>query len=204
MHNYIDNVDNGYYTTYCSDPPFNSDSFFCLLHSEGIKGLARGKSIMEFSMIRMYAKWSGDNYPYINMCGGAQQKRKVFRLLRGGTIIVPSTAEEIINSTNYDNYVDLENPQIITLGFSNYNKKITNESENIFVYDIHFISLNKDIKSLTIVHPINIKYKTKLRNLNSEEMISTCFMNITNSRKFKAACFVPNNDSEIDNLEIYQ
>jgi hypothetical protein len=89
-----------------------------------------------------------------------------------------------------------------TLGFSNYNKKITNESENIFVYDIHFISLNKDIKSLTIVHPINIKYKTKLRNLNSEEMISTCFMNITKSRKFKASCFVPNNDSEIDNLEV--
>ena len=206
VHNYIDNVDNGYYTTYCSDPPFNSDSFFCLLHSEGIKGLARGKSIMEFSMIRMYVKWSGDEYPYIKWYGRAQQKRKVFRLLRGGTTIVPSTAEEIINSTNitiiynnitsnvsndnYASYVDLENPQIITLGFSNYNKKISNESENIFVYDIHFISLNKDIKSLTIVHPINIKYKTKLRNLNSEEMISTCFMNITKSRKFKAACFV--------------
>ena len=221
VHNYIDNVDNGYYTTYCSDPPFNSDSFFCLLHSEGIKDLTHDKSIMEFSMIRMYAKWSGDEYPYIIWEGRAQQKRKVFRLLRGGTTIVPSTAEEIINSTNitiiynnitsnvsndnyvsYDNYVDLENPQIITLGFSNYNKKISNESENIFVYDIHFISLNKDIKSLTIVHPINIKYKTKLRNLNSEEMISTCFMNITKSRKFKAACFVPNNDSEIDNLEV--
>ena len=167
VHNYIDNEDNGYYTTYNSDPPFNSDSFFCLLHSEGIKGLASGKSIMEYSMIRMYAKWSGDKYPYIIWEGRAQQKRKVFRLLRGGTTIVPSTAEEIINSTNitiiydnstsnvsndnyasYDYYVDLENPQIITLGFSNYNKKITNESENIFVYDIHFISLNKDIKSL--------------------------------------------------------
>ena len=218
VHNYIDNVDNGYYTTYCSDPPFNSDSFFCLLHSEGIKDLTHDKSIMEFSMIRMYAKWSGDKYPYIIWEGRAQQKRKVFRLLRGGTTIVPSTAEEIINSTNitiiynnitsnvsndnYDNSVDLENPQIITLGFSNYNKKISNESENIFVYDIHFISLNKNIKSLTIVHPINIKYKTKLRNLNSEEMISTCFMNITKSRKFKAACFVSNNDSEIDNLEV--
>ena len=221
VHNYIDNVDNGYYTTYYSDPPFNSDSFFCLLHSEGIKDLTHDKSIMEFSMIRMYVKWSGDEYPYIKWYGRAQQKRKVFRLLRGGTTIVPSTAEEIINSKNitiiynnitsnvsndnyvsYDNYVDLENPQIITLGFSNYNKKISNESENIFVYDIHFISLNKNIESLTIVHPINIKYKTKLRNLNSEEMISTCFMNITKSRKFKAACFVSNNDSEIDNLEV--
>ena len=168
------------------------------MHSEGIKDLTHDKSIMEFSMIRMYAKWSGDDYRYIKWYGGNQPNRKVFRLLRGGTIIVPSTAEEIINSTNitiiydnstsnvsndnyasYDNYVDLENPQIITLGFSNYNKKISNESENIFVYDIHFISLNKNIKSLTIVHPINIKYKTKLRNLNSEEMISTCFMNIT-------------------------
>ena len=218
VHNYIDNEDNGYYTTYNSDPPYNSDSFFCLLHSEGIKDLTHDKSIMEFSMIRMYAKWSGDDDPYVKWYGGAQQKRKVFRLLRGGTTIVPSTAEEIINSTNitiiYDNstsnvsndnhasYVDLENPQIITLGFSNYNKKISNESENIFVYDIHFISLNKNIKSLTIVHPINIKYKTKLRNLNSEEMISTCFMNITKSRKFKATCFVSNNDSEIDNLEV--
>ena len=218
VHNYIDNVDNGYYSKDYSDPPFTSDSFFCLLHSEGIKDLTHDKSIMEFSMIRMYAKWSGDKYPYIIWEGRAQQKRKVFRLLRGGTTIVPSTAEEIINSTNitiiYDNstsnvsndnyvsYVDLENPQIITLGFSNYNKKISNESENIFVYDIHFISLNKNIESLTIVHPINIKYKTKLRNLNSEEMISTCFMNITKSRKFKASCFVPNNDSEIDNLEV--
>ena len=219
VYNYIDNVDNGYYTTYNSEPPFNSDYYFCLLHSEGIQNLTHDKSIMEFScLIRVYVKWSGDEYPYVKWYGSAQQKRKVFRLLRGGTTIVPSTAEEIINSTNitiiYDNstsnisndnhasYVDLENPQIITLGFSNYNKKISNESKNIFVYDIHFISLNKNIESLTIVHPINIKYKTKLRNLNSKEMISTCFMNITKSRKFKAACFVSNNDSEIDNLEV--
>lgn len=78
VHNYIDNVDNGYYTTYCSDPPFNSDSFFCLLHSEGIKDLTHDKSIMEFSMIRMYAKWSGDDWHMLNGTGGLNKKEKSF------------------------------------------------------------------------------------------------------------------------------
>ena len=60
VHNYIDNLDNGYYTKDYSDPPFAKDSFYFLLHSEGIKDLTNDKSIMKFSLIKMYIKWSAD------------------------------------------------------------------------------------------------------------------------------------------------
>jgi hypothetical protein len=141
----------------------------------------------------------------------------------GGVAIVPSTAEEIINSINktitYINYddeiyrdsyvdlVDLENPQIIILGFSNYtnnddNYTYNNESENIFDYDIHFISLNQNINSITIFHSIIIKYKNKLRNLDDEEIFSLCIMNEIKNKKYKASCIIPKNDSEIDNIEV--
>ena len=121
VHNYIDNLDNGYYTKEYSDPPFAKDSFYFLLHSEGIKDLTNDKSIMKFSLIKMYVKWSADEEPYINWCGRAEPKRKVFLLLRGGTTIVPSTAEEIINSTN------------ITIIYDNSTSNVSNDNYIILV-----------------------------------------------------------------------
>ena len=158
---------------------------------------------------------------YIKAVG--QEKRVISILTPGKKTIVPSTAEEIINSINNteinnnsapmdepdygDSYVDLENPQIIIVGFSNYtnnddNYTYNNESENTFSYDIHFISLNKNIKSTIMFHSIIIKYKNKLRNLYDGEIFSLCMMNEIKDKKYKASCIIPKNDSEIDNIEV--
>ena len=226
IHNYRDGLDTGYLID--KGDIHNQYYDFNLLHSgnkDVTQPLIDNKAIISKYAIPMYVKWFGvvglQNVWY----GMAQAPRKVARLLRGNAAIVPSTAEEIINSINNtkkydnftsmvftgidfsDNYVDLKNPQIITLGFSNYtynddNYTYNNESENFFFYDIHFMSLNKNIKSITMIHPINIKYKTKLRTLNNEEIFSTCIMDLRKNKKFKASCFVLKNDSEIDNIEV--
>ena len=226
VYNFRDNMDDGYLID--KGDYRNQYYDFCLLHSEASKDLIYDNAVMVNNLVPMYVKWLkvwgylGRRHKWYGM---PQASRKVARFLRGRTIIVPSTAQEIINSTNntkiYDNFtpinfaetdseeteVESENPQMITLGFSNYtnnddNYTYNNESENFFSYDIHFISLNKNIKSLTMIHPIIIKYKTEFRNLDSEETISTCLMDVTKNKKFKAKCIVAKDNSEIDNIEL--
>ena len=138
--------------------------------------MANNKSIIVRDFIDIYVKWSRNKgETEVNWYGTPQRKINVSRLLIGNLTIVPSTAEEVTNSKNntkiYDNftsmiftgidlnnnYIDLENPQIITLGFSNY----TN-NETFFRYNIHFISLNKNIKSQEMIYSVNIKYILKI------------------------------------------
>ena len=105
---------------------------FNLLHSDWIQNLANNKSIIERDFIDIYVKWSRNKgETEVNWYGTPQRKINVSRLLIGNLTIVPSTAEEVTNSKNntkiYDNftsmiftgidlnnnYIDLENPQII-------------------------------------------------------------------------------------------
>ena len=190
IHNFNKNWDCGYSVN--DDEPNEGYYYFNLLHSDG----SNNNPIM-FGTFLMYKVIRYQDYDLLfntgyDYNGFAQLSRKVSRFLRGKTIIVPSTAEKVINSTNDtieyedfspiifiptnagDNYVILENPQIIILGFSNYTNN--NWSEKFFGYNIHLISLNKNINSLAITHPIIINYKTKLRYLSSEEITSICFM----------------------------
>ena len=222
VHDFKDNIDLGYKKVSYNEI-FDDWYYFNLLHSDGIQNLTNNKSIIVRDFIPLYVELIGGvsrNHPTVY--GIPQGKRKVTRLLLGNTIIVPSTAEEIINSNDTikydnstsmiftginfsDNYIDLQTPQIITLGFSNYINNNANYTynETFFRYNIHFIYLNKNIKSLIMIHSVNIKYKTKLRNLYYENIFSTCIMNtITKNKKFKASCFIPKNDSEIDNIEV--
>ena len=189
------------------------------LHSDKV-GTNSKSALMTKGSYLVYSFETGHSgfTPYVR--GVGQRSKKITVLPPGGLAVVPSTAEEVINSINKtityinyddeiyrDSYVELEDPQIIILGFSNYtnnndNYTYNNESENIFDYDIHFISLNQNINSITIFHSIIIKYKNKLRNLDDEEIFSLCIMNEIKNKKYKASCIIPKNDSEIDNIEV--
>ena len=189
------------------------------LHSDKV-GTNSKSALMTKGSYLVYSFETGHSgfTPYVR--GVSQGSKKITVLPPGGLAVVPSTAEEVINSINKtityinyddeiyrDSYVELEDPQIIILGFSNYtnnndNYTYNNESENIFDYDIHFISLNQNINSITIFHSIIIKYKNKLRNLDDEEIFSLCIMNEIKNKKYKASCIIPKNDSEIDNIEV--
>ena len=189
------------------------------LHSDKV-GTNSKSALMTKGSYLVYSFETGHSgfTPYVR--GVSQGSKKITVLPPGGLAVVPSTAEEVINSINKtityinyddeiyrDSYVELEDPQIIILGFSNYtnnddNYTYNNESENIFDYDIHFISLNQNINSITIFHSIIIKYKNKLRNLDYKEIFSLCIMNEIKNKKYKASCIIPKNDSEIDNIEV--
>ena len=206
--------------------------FILLLHSDKVdtisdSSLYNGNAEIEKNIYIMFSYQEGIIYHsygakeyYIKSKG---QERIISILQRGEPTIVPSTAQEIINLINNTNIynnsapideeiygdsdADSENPQIIILGFSNYTKNddnytYNNESKNIFDYDIHIISLNENIRSITMFHSIIIKYKTKLRNLDDEEIFSLCMMNEIKDKKYKASCIIPKNDSEIDNIEV--
>ena len=141
-------------------------------------------------------------------------QRKIFTFNKGKEIIVPETAEEVMEemdsrntTTNYSEAIELdiptgnvelenkENVRAIILGFNDLNK-----TGDIPHFDMYFTTLNKKFISSFMKIPFNIKHKNNLRNLENENYNqSICFITKLNKMN-RANC--PALDKNIDNIEI--
>ena len=141
-------------------------------------------------------------------------QRKIFTFNRGKEIIVPETAEKVMEAmdsrnttTNYSEAIELdiptgnvelenkENVRAIILGFNDLNK-----TGDIPHFDMYFTTLNKKFISSFMKIPFNIKHKNNLRNLENENYNqSICFITKLNKMN-RANC--PVLDKNIDNIEI--
>ena len=142
-------------------------------------------------------------------------QRKIFTFNRGKELIVPETAEKVMEemdsrntTTNYSEAIELdiptgnvelenkENVRAIILGFNDLNK-----TGDIPHFDMYFTTLNKKFISSFMKIPFNIKHKNNLRNLENENYNqSICFITKLNKMN-RANC--PVLDKNIDNIEFF-
>ena len=108
-------------------------------------------------------------------------QRKIFTFNRAKELIIPETAEEVMEAmdsrnttTNYSESIESnapngiaelennENVRVIILGFNGLNK-----TGDIPYFDMHFTTLNEKFISSFMKIPFNIKHKNNLRNLQN-------------------------------------
>ena len=144
-------------------------------------------------------------------------QRKIFTFNRAKELIIPETAEEVMEAmdsrnttTNYSEAIESnapngiaelennENVRVIILGFNGLNK-----TGDIPYFDMHFTTLNEKFISSFMKIPFNIKHKNNLRNLqNVNNTQSPSGIDYSNSTNLAYHINVKNITENITEIEI--